>query len=191
MSSVYQAGGIYQRQTSNTNLTLQKRRFLDKRRSFDRRRQLDYLPYFSVILVNRCYFISFLYDKRAHKSAVILLNILSYPHNVSSQKGIILKDVTKTRNRKRSRSQHGDRENKKWEQNLAYTVVTSFQIPCFVLNFQLPFPRARYPLPVSRFSHIPILNYRLPSNTIATCSLGLSSPTVNTMTSIMARAYIS
>ena len=181
MGSVYQAGGIYQRQTSNTNLTLQKRRFLDKRRSFDRRRQLDYLPYFSVILVNSCYFISFLYDKRAHK----------YPPNVSFQKGIILKDVTKTRNRKRSRSQHGERENKKWEQNLAYTVVTSFQIPCFVLNFQLPFPHARYPLPVSRFSNIPILNYRLPSNTIATCSLGLSSPTVNTMTSIMARAYIS
>ena len=105
MGSVYQAGDTYQRQTSNTNLTLQKRRFLDKRRSFDRRRQLDYLPYFSVILViNSCYFISFLYDKRAHKSGVILLNIFSYPPNVNFQKGIILKDDTKTRNKKRGAS---------------------------------------------------------------------------------------
>ena len=127
MGRVYQAGGIYQRQASNTNLTSQKMAFFDKRRSFDRRRRLDYLPYFSVILVNSCY----------------------------------------------------------------YTVVTSFQILCFVLNFQFPFPPAPSPLPVSRFSNIPILNYRLPSNTIATGSLGLSSPTVNTMTSIMARAYIS
>jgi len=80
------------------------RRFLDKRRSFDRRRQLDYLPYFSVILVNSCYFISILYDKRAHKSCVILLNILSDPSNVNFKKGIILKDVSKTRNRKRRAS---------------------------------------------------------------------------------------
>ena len=61
-------------------------------------------------------------------------------------------DVTKTGNRERGTGS-GERENRKWEQNLTWTLalsVTSFPILCFLPIFHFPVSRARSPLSVSR-----------------------------------------
>ena len=65
------------------------------------------------------------------------------------------RDVTKTRN------EHEERENKKWEKkNLISTLafsVTWFQNLCFVRTFHFPIPLCSFPALRSPFSNIPVL----------------------------------
>ena len=62
-------------------------------------------------------------------------------------------DVTKTGN------EQGEQENEKWEQNkeleMKLLIGLGFKWS-FVSIFHFPVPRARFPLPVPRFSNIPV-----------------------------------
>ena len=102
---------------------------------------------------SRFVFFFFLGPTRSSLSLEIRITSPPPPGGVAAA-FIFLQNVAKTKN------EHEERENKKWEKNLISTLafsVTWFQNLCFVRTFHFPIPLCSFPALCSQFSNIPVL----------------------------------